>query len=75
MRAPDRIEVSAGLVHLPEEFRKVARAANDAGLLGYRVKDVSYGIDTAPGRSVHSIFDIHVEVRIEYEADPEGCQS
>jgi hypothetical protein len=41
----DRVEIKAGVVRLPEEFREVARLANRAGLEGFEVADVEYGLD------------------------------
>jgi hypothetical protein len=52
VRPPDEIEMKAGIVHLPDEFRQVARAANAAGLAGFEVADVEYGMDTAAARQL-----------------------
>lgn len=41
----DRIEISTGLIHLPEHFRQIARLANRAGLDGFEFVDAEYGID------------------------------
>jgi hypothetical protein len=43
----DQVQVHAVIVSvwLPAEFRKVARLANKAGLEGYEVVGVDYGLD------------------------------
>lgn len=46
----DRIVLQPGTVHLPAEFREVAEKANKAGLEGYAVQDVFYGIDVDQAR-------------------------
>jgi hypothetical protein len=41
----DRVDLQGGVVHLPAEYREVARKANQAGLEGYQYVDLEYGID------------------------------
>jgi hypothetical protein len=41
----DRVEMQGGIVHLPAEFREVARLANRAGLEGYEFVDAECGLD------------------------------
>jgi hypothetical protein len=41
----DSVEMQGGITHLPAEFREVARLANRAGLDGYEVVDVEWGVD------------------------------
>jgi hypothetical protein len=41
----DQVPLEAGVVHLPAEFREVARLANKAGLEGYEFIDAETGID------------------------------
>jgi hypothetical protein len=41
----DRVAVPGGVVHLAEIFRQVARLANKAGLEGWEVAAVDYGLD------------------------------
>lgn len=42
----DRVELHAGIVHLPAEVREVARLANQAGLEGYRFVNADFGMHT-----------------------------
>ena len=43
----DRVEMQGGVVHLPAEFREVARLANAAGLEGLEFVDAEFGLDVA----------------------------
>jgi hypothetical protein len=43
----DRVTMQPGIVHLPAEFREVARLANEAGLAGIRFAGLEYGVTTA----------------------------
>ena len=44
-RRIDHVPLKAGIDHLPDAFREVARLANQAGLEGYRYLDAEVGID------------------------------
>ena len=46
----DRVELHPGVAQLPEEFREVARLANQAGLEGFEVAEVEYGFDLEAAR-------------------------
>lgn len=41
----DQVEHQGGIVHLPAEFREVARLANRAGIDGFEFVDAFVGID------------------------------
>ena len=41
----DRVDLHGGIVHLPAEFREVARLANKAGLEGWQFVDAEIGVD------------------------------
>ena len=74
----DRVELHGGIVHLPAEFREVARLANQAGLEGWKFVDAEYGLDIAAARKVlleaadgvrvPDLSDIGSQVKISYEA-------
>lgn len=46
MKRTDTIEIQAGIAHLPEEFREIARKANQAGLEGWKFVTADYGLDS-----------------------------
>jgi hypothetical protein len=50
VRPPDEIEVKPGVVHLPKQFYQVAKAANAAGLAGFEVYDLDFGVDRDAAR-------------------------
>ena len=51
----DRVDIAGGIVHLPAEFNQVARLANQAGLEGFEIIDVEYGVDIDALAGVHRI--------------------
>lgn len=46
----DRVEIPAGICHLPAVLRDIARLANQAGLKGFEVADVDVGLDAEAAR-------------------------
>lgn len=62
----DRVELKGGVVHLPAEFREVAQKANLAGLEGWRISDVEYGLDIARSLAADSPC---VRVQITYQLE------
>jgi len=70
LRRGDRVEMLGGVVHLPAEFREVARLANKAGLDGYEVVDVEVGMDVEGMRGwMHAVED-HALKSITYRRLP-----
>jgi hypothetical protein len=70
-RPPDEIEINPGMVSLPEEFRQVARSANAAGLAGFEIENVDYGIDTVAARKelenlIGEGFNVRCRARLTY---------
>jgi hypothetical protein len=59
----DSVEMLGGTAHLPEEFRQVARLANQAGLEGLTLVDVDYGIDTP--KSLEAL-EFHARIKLSY---------
>lgn len=71
----DRVEIQGGVVHLPEEFRQVARLANQAGLEGWQVESVDYGLDLEKIRKEGMLADMTVRVEITYRPAKGGAHA
>jgi len=56
-----------GVVHLPEEFRQVARLANAAGLRGLEVTKVDYGLDVEKSIAAEAL---RARVKLTYRPAP-----
>ena len=80
-RSTDRISLPAGVAHLPSIFREVALRANRAGLAGWKIDDLTVGLDRqslqaaleSPGViSIHQLPEIEARIEITYapEAAP-----
>lgn len=69
-RPPDRVEMLPGVVHLPAEFREVARLANLAGRDGFEVADLEIGMDVEADLKGER----HVYLTISYKEKPDATE-
>lgn len=69
-RPPDRVEMLTGIVHLPAEFREVARFANAAGRDGFEVADVETGVDL---KAFVESNDLRTYITITYKEKPDAA--
>lgn len=74
-RLPDRVDLAGGATHWPETLRKVARAANAAGLAGHQVADVEIGIDMPSREDFIAGVEIKSRIEITYRATPQPNES